>query len=351
MTRQALSVVVPARDAAGSLAPCLEAVTRSAGGAAELIVVDDGSRDATAGIARRHGATVIRHEHARGPAAARNAGAAAARADLVLFVDADLVLAADAVPRVLAAFAADPGLVAIFGSYDDTPACRSFVSEYRNLLHHFVHQSADEHSRSFWAGCGAIRRRVFLDLGGFDERYRRPSIEDIELGGRLARAGHRVRLDKGLRGTHLKRWTFAGMLRADVRDRAVPWARLILRQGRVPADLNLRHAHRASAALVWLGAALALAGPFASGPARGGLALATLGSVAAVLILNRDFYRFLAERRGALFAARAVPMHVLYYAYASATFAWCWLERSLGRGGPRPDLPPGNPARSSSAPE
>jgi GT2 family glycosyltransferase len=327
MKGPAISVVVPARDAGESLAPCLAAVTRSAGGRAELIVVDDGSADATAAIARRHGATVLRHARARGPAAARNAGVARARADLVLFVDADLVLADDAIPRVLAAFAADPELAAVFGSYDDTPAVHTFVSEYRNLLHHFVHQRADEDSGSFWAGCGAIRRPVFLALGGFDERYRRPSIEDIELGGRLARAGHRVRLDKRLRGTHLKRWTLGRVLLADVRDRALPWARLIVRQGRVPADLNLRHAHRASAVLVWLAAALALAWPLAAGTARPALALALFLSVAALLALNVDFYRFLAGRRGVLFAARAVPLHLLYYAYASAAFAWCWLER------------------------
>jgi hypothetical protein len=46
---------------------------------------------------------------------------------------------------------------------------------------------------------------VFLAFGGFDVRYPRPSTEDIELGGHLARAGHRVRLAKRLRGTHLKR--------------------------------------------------------------------------------------------------------------------------------------------------
>jgi glycosyltransferase involved in cell wall biosynthesis len=320
-----VSVVVPARDAARSLALCLDAVARSAGGRAEVIVVDDGSRDDTAEVARRRGATVIRHERSRGPAAARNAGAARARADVVLFLDADVVLAEDAIPRVLDAFRVDAGLAAVFGSYDDAPAAQTFVSEYRNLLHHFVHQTAREDSESFWAGCGAIRRDVFVALGGFDERYRRPSIEDIELGGRLARAGHRVRLEKRLRGTHLKRWTLGNVLLVDVRDRAYPWARLILERGRMPADLNLRYEHRASAALVWLSAALALGLPLATATTQPVLILALLAAAGALLVLNRGFYRFLIERRGVLFAARAVPLHLLYYAYASATFAWCWI--------------------------
>jgi glycosyltransferase involved in cell wall biosynthesis len=327
-----LSIVVPARDAERSLPRCLQAATRSAGPSAEIIVVDDGSRDRTAEIARRHGAIVIRQDRPSGPAAARNAGAARARGDVLLFLDADVVLAADGVAHVLRTLERDPGLAAVFGSYDDTPAVRTLVSEYRNLLHHFVHQTSEEDSGSFWAGCGAIRRRVFEALGGFDERYRRPSIEDIELGGRLARAGHRVRLEKRLRVTHLKRWTVGGIILADVRDRAYPWARLILDGGRIPADLNLRREHRASAVLVWLGVLLALALPLASGSTgRGLLVVALTLVVAGLLVLNRTFYRFLVDRRGLSFAARAVPLHLLYYAYASATFGWCWVSRRWSR--------------------
>lgn len=329
----AVSVVVPAHDAERSLALCLRAIARSAGGAAEVIVVDDGSRDRTGEIARQHGATVIRHDRPRGPAAARNAGAARARGDVVLFLDADVVLAEDGIAHVLRTLGRDAGLAAVFGSYDDAPAARTLVSEYRNLLHHFVHQTAREDSDSFWAGCGAVRRDVFLALGGFDERYRRPSIEDIELGGRLVRAGHRIRLEKRLRATHLKRWTVGSVLLADIRDRAYPWARLILDRGRMPADLNLRYEHRASAALVWLGVALTLGLPLATATAtRGVLVLAMLLAAGGLLVLNRGFYRFLADRRGVLFAARAVPLHLLYYAYASATFAWCWIaHRWSGR--------------------
>src|SRR5207244_833451 len=75
---------------------------------------------------------------------------------------------------------------------------------------------------TFWAGCGAIRRSVFEEIGGFQaERFRRPSIEDIDLGYRLCGAGHRIRLDPGLQGTHLKRWTLGSIVRPDVACRAL----------------------------------------------------------------------------------------------------------------------------------
>ena len=152
---------------------------------------------------------------ARGPAAARNTGAQAASAPLVFFLDADVAVHPDTFGRAVARFEADPGLAALFGSYDDCPAAPGLVSQFRNLLHHYVHQQGSfvddaRPARTFWTGCGAIRRQVFLDLGGFDPQlYRRPAIEDIELGYRLTRAGCRIDLARDIQATHLKRWTLA----------------------------------------------------------------------------------------------------------------------------------------------
>ena len=65
--------------------------------------------------------------------------------------------------------------------------------------------------RRIWAGLGAIRRDPFLDAGGFDaERYSVPSIEDIELGARLAANRALIVLDPHLQGTHLKHWSLMG---------------------------------------------------------------------------------------------------------------------------------------------
>src|SRR5690606_21522571 len=129
-----------------------------------------------------------------GPARARNAGAMMARASVVLFVDADVEVAPDTLTRVIATFEQNPDLSAVYGSYDDDPAAGTLVSDYRNLLHHFVHQRAQEESTSFWAGLGAVRVEALRQCGGFDERYNHASIEDIELGARLAAMGRRIRL-------------------------------------------------------------------------------------------------------------------------------------------------------------
>ena len=72
--------------------------------------------------------------------------------------------------------ATDPDMVALFGSYDDEPAETNLLSQYKNLLHHYVHQTSQEDAFSFWTGCGAIRRDIFMEMGGFNETYLLPSI-------------------------------------------------------------------------------------------------------------------------------------------------------------------------------
>src|SRR5262249_42843663 len=124
------------------------------------------------------------------------------------------------------------------------------LSQYKNLFHRFFHQEGAYEASTFWSGCGAIKRSVFLEMGGFDTAaYERPCIEDIELGARLLRAGHRIVVRKEVEATHLKRWTLAGILRSDVWDRAVPWTELALREGHLPNDLNVTVLQRLSALL------------------------------------------------------------------------------------------------------
>ena len=243
-----------------------------------------------------------------GPAAARNDGARRASGDVLVFVDADVLLHSDAFARIRRTFEGSPELVAVFGSYDDTPEANGTVSTFRNLLHHHVHQQAAGRASTFWAGLGAVRRNAFSDAGGFDaERYRTASIEDIELGGRLAPFGE-IRLDPQLLGTHLKRWTLGSMIATDFSRRGLPWATLLLRERSRARTLNLGWRHRLSAL-----ACLAFA---AAVPTRRvGVAL---WSTATFVALNRSFYALLLRRRGAGLASAGVPLHALHHAVGIA---------------------------------
>lgn len=304
----AVSVVVPAYNNPSQLAQCLSALCAAAIDLdVELIVVDDASTEDLSSVASRWGARILRLAENGGPAAARNHGARQAHGRILFFVDADVVVAKNAIERVQAILSR-PEIAAVFGSYDSAPAAPGLVSQYRNLLHHFVHQNGKTEAATFWAGCGAIRRDAFEHVGGFDgPRFPRPSIEDVELGYRLRRAGYRILLDKSLQATHLKRWTLWSVIRTDTVHRAIPWSRLIIERGAVD-DLNLQGSQRACLALTGLACLFLLASPL-----RAELMIPAFACVAAEIFINRRLYAFFRRSRGTVFAAACVPLHLLYY--------------------------------------
>ena len=315
-----ISIIVPVHNRETYLNRCLDALITSYYRSFEIIVVDDASSDASAQIGRQKGALVLRLPHNSGPAAARNHGSQKAQGDILFFVDSDVLVGRETVAHVATHFSENHDVDALFGSYDEDPVEKNFLSQYKNLYHHFVHQKSSNDGVTFWAGCGAIRRDVFHSVGGFDaEKYPTSSIEDIELGYRLRRMGYRIILDKKLQVRHLKKWNFAQLLRTDIFYRAVPWSRLMLESRQMVSDLNLQMSDRISAALVGLAVGIF---PFLLLESQ--LLFIILFLLAIVFILNHKLYGFFLNRRGLKFAALAFPLHLFYYLYSGATFVVCW---------------------------
>jgi len=251
---------------------------------------------------------------ARGPAFARNRGFEAARAGIVAFVDADVCVHRDVLRRFSELLASDDGPAAVFGSYDDAPAASAFVSQYRNLLHHYVHQHNAGYVRSFWAGCGAVRRQPFVDAGMFDEaRYTAPQIEDVELGYRMHDRGYRVLLEPSILATHWKRWSLTGMMRSDFAGRGVPWMHLLLERGELLGsdDLSVGRDERLST-LVLAAFALCLIALLVSRHPL--LVFAMVACLGALLALDRELIAWYFRKRGLRFAVGAFLMHLVYRA-------------------------------------
>lgn len=159
-----ISVIIPVYNSEEHLRACLAHLARSTVSALECIVVDDGSTDGSVAAARESGATVLCTGRRRGPAYARNLGARAARGALLFFLDADVCVHADTLERVDADFAEDPGLDALIGSYDPAPLSPDFISQYRNLMHCYVHQTSRSQACTFWSGCGLFGNPSFWNI-------------------------------------------------------------------------------------------------------------------------------------------------------------------------------------------
>ncbi len=327
-----VSVIIPVHNGRRHIERCLDALIASSYSSFEIIMVDDCSTDESVAIARQKEITVLQLSERSGPAVARNYGAQHARGEILLFIDSDVVVRRETISSVVATFQYNADVVAVFGSYDDDPAEGNFISQYRNLFHHFHHQNSDTNAFTFWAGCGAIRKKVFEEMGGFDQKkYTKPSIEDIELGYRIRKKGYRILLDKGLQVKHLKRWEFLSMLRTDIFQRAIPWSRLILETKFMPKDLNLQMAHKTSSisvALMIMMIAILLFGhtKFYDIPVvpTAGLFLSIL--FVNFLILNQELYGFYALRKGLRFMVQVIPLHLLYYLYSGISFVVCWIS-------------------------
>lgn len=301
---------------------------------AEILLVSDGRPVALPDAIDTSLITPLSTGKPSGPAIARNLGAAQASGDILLFIDSDIQVPKELVASVQRKFEEHPEVAALFGSYDAAPSQSNFLSQYRNLLHHYVHQTGKEAAFTFWSGCGAIRRSVFREISGFDgHKYPRPSIEDIELGYRLRKAGYSIRLCKSLQVKHLKKWELGSMLKADFFYRALPWTRLLLEEQELVNDLNLKQSDRLSVVLVFLMAisvGLAVWVPL--------FAALFIGSLLFFLLLNKPLYRFFHRVRGWHFALRVIPWQLVFYGLSGLAFAaglsahyWRWLSGDLLR--------------------
>ncbi|MGX9728685.1 MAG: glycosyltransferase [Candidatus Electronema sp. VV] len=187
-----LSVIIPAWNAEKTLPLCLEALKRQtvARDRFEVIVVDDGSSDSTAEIARRCAARCHSQEN-QGPAAARNKGVSLAQGSLIFFTDADCVPDPTWLEEMAAPFAR-PDVAAVKGAYrtEQTSLVARFAQlEFEERFRMLARRDSIDMVDTYSAG---FRKEIFEVLGGFDTRFPEANNEDTEFSYRMAEAGHRM---------------------------------------------------------------------------------------------------------------------------------------------------------------
>lgn len=313
----AISVIMPVGRWDAGVGECLNAVLRQLSDNDELIVVSDGLRPPDD---LPSGAALFQLPARAGPAIARNHGAAQAGGEVLFFVDSDVVLSANCMARLRRTIQT-PGFAAVFGSYDDIPRSPGLVSQFRNLLHHFQHQRSAGPVSTFFTGCGAVRRDLFLELGGFSNAYDRPAMEDVEFGLRLSARGSTINLDPELKCTHLKHWTLAMMVKVDFWDRALPWARLMLGDKPNAWVLNTDTVGRVSVASTGLLLLCLLLLPL-----HPGLLPLALVAWALPLGLHWRFLQLLQGRGGVRLAAAGTVLLSVHWVVGGFGFSYVCLE-------------------------
>ncbi|MEJ2209231.1 MAG: glycosyltransferase [Anaerolineae bacterium] len=308
------SVIVPAYNAAATLDACLAALARQTVTAAgyEVLVVDDGSSDDTAAVARRHGVLLLPLAHA-GAAAARNAGARRARGDILLFTDADCEPLPDWIEQMSAPFV-DPAVVGVKGAYltrQSSLVARFAQAEYEEKYRRLARQDRIDFVDTYAA---AYRRDLFLAHGGFDPHF--VLDEDQEFSFRLARAGHKLVFAPGARVYHQHRRT------------AWDYFRRKLGIGRWKVEVHARYPARAlrdsytpwSQKLQIL--LLPLIGAAATAATLGRLRWRAVGTLAALELTSTLPLAWIARRQGWAVALAAPFLALLRAAALALGLAW-----------------------------
>jgi glycosyltransferase involved in cell wall biosynthesis len=338
-----LSIIIPVRNHGPDLRELLVSLrdTLPDDIAWEIIVVDDASLEDIAGLCAPFSAQCLRLDTSRGPAHARNTGAAAARGGLLFFLDADIVAPPGMAVTAVSLLRENPDMVGVsfinqaFRRGDST--VRNFGAVQENFWFTLPFTDPDQpyaETRGLTTRNGAVRRSVFEAMGGFDTSFQTNAIEDYDFGKRLAARGRTVMAREPL--VYHK---FPDSLMRLMRNY---WVRVTLF---VP--YQMRHRHRfdkvqigPAEASVRMAGALSLGLlllALASTPARG---LAALLGIAGVI-------GYLAAIRGLLGAARRQSGGV---AFPVAVFFIHWVASAVICAGGVLGLVSGLLGRADSAP-
>ena len=262
-------------------------------------MVDDGSTDRTADICRDYPVTLLRQPSNTGPARCRNRGVAAARGDVLLFLDADVQFDADLLQRMLSRLEADPALAGVLTLTAPRPLNPSFAGRFVALQDYLRYSALYDAGHRSWSYIttrfGLLRRSVFEATGGFNESLRLAAYEDLEFCGRLDER-HQLAFDPTFQVRHhfpASLWQQGWRLHVNACGvMSLPRAMRRKVIGPFIRDRNAR---------IWLCFSwLFVVGGGIAWPLLGAAALCQLGALRQAWWLPRGLYR----HEGALFAAK-----------------------------------------------
>lgn len=290
-----------------SLKLCLNSIKNSTFNDYEIILVDDCSKQNPFEFTKCYGCKELRLTKRSGPGAARNRGAAIAEGEILLFIDADVEVKRDTIEKAAAFLDNNPGIAAVVGDYTRAPGKHNFVSIYKNLFHTYYHTHSKTETSTFFTACSAIRKKVFWEISGFEEKLG-PAVEDIELGYKIRAAGHKIQLEPAIKVCHNKRFTIKSLILTDLFGRGIPWVKIIYKYKFYSNDLNTDTKSIASTFISYL-----LIFSFLMGIFESSFLCAFALSGVLLLGINLPFICYMYQNRGLIFCIKSFFMLLIYY--------------------------------------
>ncbi len=332
---RSISIVIPNRNGAATIGPCLSAAFASDYRRFEVVVVDDGSEDASVEIIGRFPCRLIQLSSHGGVSKARNAGAAASVGELLLFVDNDCLLTKSALGIANASYGERKDRI-LGGTYTPSPYDRDFFSSFQSVfINHFETKKPDPDYVA--AHAMMIDAELFRRSGGFIEDSFigvAASVEDVELSHRLRRAGCELVMNRDIQVQHVFRFSLRRSLGNAIK-KARYWTMYSMANRDIFNDSGTASLELKANVLLWLVQALLVASSVVAGTAWPLAAIVPL--LAFNLLVNRRLVVAWFRTGGLPFSVLAVSYYMTIYAAAVGAGAavgavqYLWSVRLLGR--------------------
>ena len=200
--KYSLSIIIPFYNSVKTIDRCLSSVFKSNFKNYEVIAVSDNSNDGSKEIAKKYSCKLINLKKNFGAATARNIGAKKAKGDILVFLDSDVIIKRNALGIINKIFR-DKKVNLIQGIYSHKPNYKKFTTQYlQSQICYYLFSEDKKFTESLCSCFVSIRRKVFLEVNGFDQIFKSSNSEDEDLGYRLIERGYVIPIDRRLSVIH-----------------------------------------------------------------------------------------------------------------------------------------------------
>jgi glycosyltransferase involved in cell wall biosynthesis len=210
-----VSVIIPVYNRDELLTICLESIKQSNYSNYEVIVVDDGSQTPFSKCIQNSNFIYLRHEKNKGAGAARNTGAAKAVGEILLFIDSDIEIYPNTISNIANEFKLDKRISALTAMIAKENRFKNFFSLYKTAFFRWSVSNMGSEVAYICTSCAAIRKSMFQQIGGFSEKYKGASWEDVEIGLEIIKNQGVIRFTNKIEVIHNKKLNIKTIIKSD----------------------------------------------------------------------------------------------------------------------------------------